>query len=297
MTVGNQRNRAFYCLRPSRFMRFAGLLGMALLWLNACATGGPGKEVPGPARGDSTFADWAAIVVAADSRANNGNDTAAFDNARRDMAAALQKAGFQPAHIREFSVTPDRFGEPGIGDAKLSAIVDGLEEVSARAPAGCLLYFTSHGTRRGIVLGQGRFGPHNLDALVNRFCAGKPTIAVVSACFSGVFARPAFFRPNRMILTAARSDRSSFGCGEHNRYPFFDACLLQEFDYAETWIDLAIRAEGCVAQTETARGLRPPSGPQVYVGGEVREVLEAALLPGSRRSASAPAPAALPEDS
>ena len=30
-----------------------------------------------------------------------------------------------------------------------------------------------------------------------------------------------------MVLTAARPDRTSFGCGEADKYPYFDDCFLQ----------------------------------------------------------------------
>ena len=45
---------------------------------------------------DGDFSHWAAVVVAGDWRSHAGGDTEAFDNTRKDVAAALVKAGFDP---------------------------------------------------------------------------------------------------------------------------------------------------------------------------------------------------------
>ena len=48
--------------------------------------------------------------------------------------------------------------------------------------------------------------PRTLGAMLDEACGPRPTIVVLSACFSGVFL-PEIAAPNRMILTAARPDR------------------------------------------------------------------------------------------
>ena len=101
--------------------------------------------------------------------------------------------------------------------------------VSARE--GCLIYFTSHGTPDGAVVGERLLTPVGAARMIGDACGERPTVVVMSACFSGVFV-PALAGPNRMVLTAARPDRSSFGCGETDRYPYFDACLLESMPNA-----------------------------------------------------------------
>ncbi len=63
--------------------------------------------------------------------------------------------------------------------------------LTARAPAGCLIYYTSHGGPPGVVLDVSDrayvFTPEHMAKLVNAACPGRPTIVVISACFSGVF--------------------------------------------------------------------------------------------------------------
>ncbi len=60
----------------------------------------------------SPFNDWTAVVVAGDWHAHSGGPTEAFDNARRDVAAALQRSGL-PARQRRPS---SRCGPSAIPD-------------------------------------------------------------------------------------------------------------------------------------------------------------------------------------
>jgi hypothetical protein len=234
----------------------------ALLWLAVAAC----------ARAEPLLHDWAILVVAADQTASNGARTDGFDNARRELAAAFLKKGARPEHLRQFSVDPARDpatrplrSEPGELDRALGSL-------TREARGGCLLYFTSHGDPGGIVMGSGRYGPAEMAGLADRHCAGRPTVVVVSACYSGVFV-PRLLRPERLVLTAARPDRSSFGCGQDDRMPYFDACVLQSLPDAGDFDVLTRQARLCVAAEERARRLRPPSEPQAAVGAEMRALL------------------------
>ena len=80
-----------------------------------------------------------------------------------------------------------------------------------------------------------------------------------------------------MVLTAARPDRSSFGCGETDRYPYFDECFLSSMPGAATFPALAVAVQGCVAKREIKEGMKPPSEPQLFIGGALRPLLP--LLP------------------
>ena len=87
--------------------------------------------------------------------------------------------------------------------------------------------------------------------MVNQACGVRPTVVFVSACFSGVFV-PALTGPNRMVMTAARPDRSSFGCREEDQYTFFDDCVLKAMPTAGTFALLADAVKACVTKKETA---------------------------------------------
>jgi hypothetical protein len=90
-------------------------------------------------------------------------------------------------------------------------------------------------------------------------------VVVISACFSGVFTS-ALARKNRLVLTAARSDRSSFGCGESDKYPFFDGCVLESLPQSVDFLGLAARTRACVARREREEEMSPPSDPQISAG-------------------------------
>lgn len=239
----------------------AGLLGGLAL----------GCAAPAAAQ-DSAFADWSAVVVAGDWHAHGGGPTEAFDNARRDVARALAGAGFAKLNVRQFSVRPERYQDLRPLKSEPRAIYDALVELTARNPGGCLIYFSSHGAPQGVLVDQNILAPAILGEIIDRTCAARPTVVVVSACFSGVFI-PDLAKPNRMILTAARPDRTSFGCGETDKYPYFDDCFLRTMPAARDFQGLAKGVVACVAARETLEGVKPPSEPQVWIGPALRPML------------------------
>lgn len=236
----------------------------------------------GPARAEGPFADWAAVVVAGDWRAHAGGETEAFDNARRDVAEALPKLGFSAANIRQFSTRPERYPETKPARAELGPIFETLSTLAEKAAGGCLIYYTSHGGPPGVALdveGKMMLVPPDVMAdLVNQACPNRPSVVVISACFSGVFV-PALKDKQRMILTAARRDRSSFGCGEANKYPYFDDCFLQQVGKTKNFPALGEAVQACVAKMETDTGAKPPSEPQLWIGAAIKPMLPLYAFP------------------
>ena len=218
------------------------------------------------------FANWAAVVVAGDFHAHSGGPTEAFDNARRDVAISLVKRmGFSPENLRTFSMRPRLYRDkPAAADIR--GIYRGLSDVADKAKDGCLVYFTSHGAPNGVVLGDNIVPPGVMSRMVDSACPDRPTIVVISACFSGVFI-PALAGDQRMILTAARPDRTSFGCGESDKYPYFDDCFLSSAHQARDFLDLGAAVQACVARKEKETGATPPSEPQLWVGGGLKPML------------------------
>ena len=77
------------------------------------------------------------------------------------------------------------------------------------------------------------------------------------------------------MLTAARLDRSSFGCDFRLRYTYFDGCFLDEFDRSRSWRDVFARTVECIEEIEA--GFTPePSEPQAFFGAAT----ESLPLPG-----------------
>jgi len=240
-------------MRPGDGMRFAAfVLALVLVAFAppACAAG---------------FSDWGAIVVAGDHHAHDGSDSEVFDNGRRDIGEALQRIGFSRNNIVEFSAQPEKYSAPAPLKSDPESIADGLWDLSNRTTGGCLLYFTSHGSQDGVVIGDDMLSPKDVSRMVQNSCGARPTVIVVSACFSGVFI-PALANANRFVLTAARADRTSFGCGQADRYTFFDECFLSSIAVTHDFRDLAIEARRCVALRERKEKMSPPSDPQAAIG-------------------------------
>lgn len=218
---------------------------------------------PAPAAG---LGDWAVVVASGDNHAaHEAVLTETFDNARRDVSDLLVRRGVSRANLAEFSVQPAHRPEGSPSLSQVDRIFGQLDALARTAPGGCLVYLTSHGSPRGVLIGGAILPPARLAALVNEACGARPTAVILSACFSGS-SLPALRGPNRFILTAARRDRSSFGCSESDKYPYFDACMIEALPVAKAFPDLADRVRACVAKREDDEGLRPRSEPQLFIG-------------------------------
>jgi hypothetical protein len=189
--------------------------------------------------------------------------------------------GFTPGNIHQFSVRPQLYPDQTPLLSALAQVRERLGQTAQRAKAGCLIYFTSHGVPGRLVMASedgGAVTPLQLDGLVQSTCPGRPAILVLSACFSGSFI-DGLAGNERMILTAARPDRSSFGCGESDKYPYFDACFLDRAPNARDFVDLAARVRTCVAAKEAETGAKPPSEPQMWIGSGLRPLLPLYTFP------------------
>lgn len=213
----------------------------------------------------SRFANWTSAIVAADWRDGADRPIQAFDNARRDLVRGFLSAGFPRVNMVDYSLRPD-VAEP----TTASDVLDGLNAAAARGTAGCLLYFTSHGVPTAMVFGnEPRMTPDMMANLVRATCGARPTVVIVSACYSGIFVN-ALSAPNRMVLTAASRERTSFGCSADDTYPWFDGCVIETLPMATDFLALAAGARTCVARKETEHGVSPASEPQLFVGAEMQ---------------------------
>lgn len=216
----------------------------------------------------SRFDGWASAIIAGDWRDSREQPIDAFDNAQRDLTTAFQTAGFSATDMVSLSLRPDA-AQPVDAHTALEAVTD----ITEQAARGCLLYFTSHGSPEGIVFGPDmELSPAAMASLMRRWCGARPTVVVVSACFSGVFVE-GLSGPNRMVMTAARRDRSSFGCGAEATYPYFDGCVLQSLPNASDFIALANATRACVKRREADEGLTPGSEPQVFIGSNMQMLI------------------------
>ncbi|WP_422035406.1 C13 family peptidase [Reyranella sp.] len=218
------------------------------------------------APGDVPAARWHAVLIAGD------NNSPSFDNGIDALRDKLAARGVRDIRL----LTSDPGRNPTAEVASASNVSSALR--NAGGAEACLAFITSHGTEAGVVLRQanGVVRPSALDNALDAGCGTLPTVVVVSACHSGVFLTPAMRQPNRVVLTAAAADRVSFGCGAGDRFTYYDQCLLQQFDGATTWGQLAQATRSCVQNLEKSMGIRTPSLPQIFVGSAVANL----RLPG-----------------
>ncbi len=219
-----------------------------------------------PVAGAVPAARWHAVLIAGD------NNSPSFDNGIDALRDKLSARGVRD--IRMLTSDPGR--NPSAEVASASNVSSALR--NANGAGACLAFITSHGTEAGVVLRQanGVVRPNALDNALDAGCGTLPTVVVVSACHSGVFLTPAMRQPNRVVLTAAAADRVSFGCGAGDRFTYYDQCLLQQFDGASTWGQLAQATRACVQNLEKSMGIRTSSQPQIFVGSAVSNL----RLPG-----------------
>ncbi|HSX56780.1 MAG TPA: C13 family peptidase [Sphingomonas sp.] len=167
--------------------------------------------------------------------------------------------------------------------ARIAELMNPAEDV-------LILYTTSHGAPFGIVYNDGNEGwgaisPDRLARLLDAFGIHR-RLLIVSACYSGVFV-PALSGPQTMIVSAAASDRSSFGCMAENDWTFFgDALINRALRKPQPLGPAVTEAIGLIAGWERQGNLKP-SLPQQSMGAEVKRWL-APLEARMPRAATAP---------
>lgn len=141
-----------------------------------------------------------------------------------------------------------------------------------------VLYTTSHGNQLGLAYhygdtGYGVLSPTRLAGALEEVGIER-RILIISACYSGVFV-PALASADTAILTAAASERNSFGCEPENDWTFYgDALINRAMRQPQPLAAVAREANRMIAGWETSRRLLA-SLPQSAIGARVNEWLPA----------------------
>jgi len=144
-----------------------------------------------------------------------------------------------------------------------------------------LLFLTSHGTEQHELYVQ--FGPGedaDYDTITPKELRGllddagiRNRVIVLSACYSGGFV-PALKSPDTLIITAARRDRPSFGCGNTASATYFGrAWLIDALARTTDFVESYRLATAEITAREQAEG-EAPSYPQLYVGARIAPLLQ-----------------------
>jgi hypothetical protein len=99
-------------------------------------------------------------------------------------------------------------------------------------------------------------------------------VVVISACYSGGFI-DALNTPMSLIITAARADRPSFGCGDDADTTYFGrAFLVEALNQTRSFIGAFELARETVAEREKEDDF-DPSDPQMAIGALISSKLDA----------------------
>jgi Peptidase C13 family len=133
-----------------------------------------------------------------------------------------------------------------------------------------ILFATTHGDpESGLAYrdgskGVGMIAPLRLANLLDDLGFERRMI-LLSACFSGVFL-PLLANENSIIVTAAASNRTSFGCAPGNDWTFFgDALINNGLRKSQPFDKATEEAVALIAKWEASQKLLP-SRPQTFVG-------------------------------
>jgi hypothetical protein len=182
--------------------------------------------------------------------------------------------------------------------SNLEETLDGVARAMKPDQDILLLYVTSHGSEDHNLLVD--MDPLPLDQIGAPDLAGilakrhfKWKVVVVNACYSGGFVPP-LRGPGTLVLTAARSDRSSFGCGSDSDITYFGkAWLVDALNHTDNFVDAFKLAKSDINQWERQDKLTP-SEPQIDIGSGITAQLalwRKGITPGPTVAFKPPVPA------
>lgn len=162
--------------------------------------------------------------------------------------------------------------------SNLETALAGLHQVMQPDQDILLLYVTTHGSEDHELLVD--MDPLPLDQLGASDLAGilalhpfKWKVLVINACYSGGFVPP-LRGPGTLILTAARADRTSFGCGSDSDITYFGkAWLVDALNHTDNFVDAFRQASTEIAAWER-RDQLTPSEPQIDIGAGITAQLD-----------------------
>jgi Peptidase C13 family len=198
-----------------------------------------------------------------------------------ELADMLQHASqYRVVPMIASNVTSAARHYPIADDATIMTLVS-----SAATQAGpddiVFVDISSHGASRILARKVGSHAPTALSSreLARKLesLAGHRTVIIISACYSGSLIGD-LRAPERIIVTAARADRSSFGCAPDSRHTFFGEAELHAFglrDRSLHQVFASIRDD--VARMESGKRYQP-SEPQIWVGPSMTDLYDAPLF-------------------
>jgi len=213
---------------------------------------------------------WKAVLLSGDYQ-DEGKAVKAWDNGRKKIAELIQSRGVSSSNITHLSKDPQYTGKGGISVSSVENFELSLKDLDLGPNDGCFIHMTSHGNEDEFYLeGSKGITPADFSRILDSTCGDRPTVAFVSACYAEIMLTDAVKKPNRIILTAASKDKTSFGCDADNDYVFWDRCIIESFPAAKTWKELEKATTSCVTELEKKES--GTSDPQSFFGSQVADM-------------------------
>ena len=211
------------------------------------------------------------IVIALDSDAVFSREAR---EAGRVLASRFDAAG------RTIVLANDEGASKGDGHGSPQTLALALRraaELMDRNEDVLVLYSTSHGAAdAGLVYkddqgGSGFVSPGPLAEKLHSLGI-RNRLLILQACFAGQFI-PALKDANTIIVTAAASDRTSFGCQAGNDWTYFGDALINHALRQPLPFDVQVRRAVALIAAAEDREKLDPSNPQVSTGSETSKWL------------------------
>ncbi|KAA3638282.1 MAG: hypothetical protein DWP95_12975 [Proteobacteria bacterium] len=161
--------------------------------------------------------------------------------------------------------------KPLLTNHSIKEVLTGLAEKMDVNQDILFLYLTSHGTKQQISVSYPGLTLSQIDAedfgKVIKDSPIKWKVIMISACYSGSF-MPFLENDYHLVMTAAREDRTSFGCGEDSDMTYFAKAMFKEaMPHQQTFIAAFEDAKKTIEQWEINDFPDSKhSEPQIYVG-------------------------------
>lgn len=202
-----------------------------------------------------------------------------FRNGVEYMARAFPARLGPSAHVLVLENNPASLATRPLATwSNLEDALDGLAKVMHPDDI-LMLYIATHGSEDHQLLVD--MDPLPLDQIDANDLAGilkehrfNWKVIVVNACYAGGFIPP-LQAPGTLVLTAARSDRSSFGCGSESELTYFGhAWLVDGLNRTDDFVAAFKLAQTEIAKWEQQDKLTP-SEPQMDAGSGIEAQLAA----------------------
>ncbi len=166
--------------------------------------------------------------------------------------------------------------------ASATSLRRALAQVGARMNADedvLLLYLSAHGDKnfelsaRQPPLALATLNPTALARMLQD-AAIRWKVVIVSACHAGGFIEP-LKDANTVVITAARADRTSFGCAHGRDFTYFGQAFFRDALAKTASFARAFEAAKTIVAAQEAAENLEPSEPQMWVGAAIAERLKA----------------------